>query len=119
MIRKFRRGFTLIEILIVVAVLAIILSIAIPNLVSSSSKSKRATCVANLKKIDSAIDLWAMENQISGGTVISEAQENTIYASYIKGSKPVCPLGGHYSTHSVGVNPQVTCSREDAGHRLP
>lgn len=114
---KSQIGFTIIELLIVLAVISIILAIAVPNYVRSREESRKNSCIANLRQINSAIDQWAIENKISTGTVPSDSDEEEIY-SYLKGSRPRCPGGGTYTIHAVGDTEQVTCSMVDNGHTL-
>lgn len=115
MIIPFRKAFTLVEIIIVVAVIAILLAIALPNYIKTRTVSKKTICINNMKQIDGAIDQWAMENDIAEGTTPGD----DIY-SYIKGAKePVCPSGGTYALYPVGSKPQIRCSLEDEGHVLP
>jgi prepilin-type N-terminal cleavage/methylation domain-containing protein len=112
-----RIAFTLTELLIALAVIAILLSVAIPNYARSREESHKNSCVANLRQINSGIDQWAMENKISVGTVPSDAQEDEIYA-YLKGTRPKCPGGGVYAIHGVGSLEQVTCTLADKGHSV-
>lgn len=112
-----QKGFTLVEILIVFAIITIILSIAIPNYIRSRQESLKNSCIANLKQINSAIDQWVLDNNIPTATVPSGAQEDEIY-SYLKGSKPICRAGGEYTMHAVGNPEQVTCSLQNIGHRM-
>ena len=112
-----RNAFTLIELIIVVAITAIALTIAVPNYVRSREESHKNGCIANLRQINSAIDQWVMENRISVGTVPSDTEEEEIYA-YIKGVRPRCPSGGAYAIHDAGSLEQVTCSLADRGHRI-
>lgn len=114
---KLYDGFTIIELLIVLAIISIILAIAIPNYTSSREESHKNSCIANLRQINSAIDQWAIENKISTGTVPSDSDEEEIY-SYLRGRRPRCPSGGTYTTHAVGDAEQVTCSMVDNGHTL-
>ena len=116
--RKPSSGFTLVEIMIAVIVVGIILAIALPNYFKSGKTSQRMVCIANLEKIDAAVDQWALENHVSAGTDASGFEED-IYNDYVRGGRPGCPAGGEYALHTVGTRPQVTCSKEDAGHRLP
>lgn len=113
------KAFTLVELMVVVVILAIILAIALPNYLKSGKNSQKTVCIANLERIDSAIDQWVLDNHISPGTVIAESDEEIIYSNYVKGGKPKCPSGGVYTIHAVGSKPQVTCSRENEGHQLP
>ncbi|MCX5680310.1 MAG: prepilin-type N-terminal cleavage/methylation domain-containing protein [Candidatus Omnitrophica bacterium] len=113
-----RKGYTLVEIMIVVAILAILMSVAVPNYVKSGRVASRNTCISNLRQIDGAMEQWAMNKNIPTGTVPNSIQEDEIY-SYVDGGKPTCPSKGEYSLHAVSSKPQVTCSREDEGHKLP
>lgn len=114
---KIKDGFTIIELLIVLAVIAIILSIAIPNYAKSRLESQKNACIANLRQINSAVDEWVIENKIGTGTVPAESDDEAIYA-YLKGSRPRCPAAGVYTIHAVGSTEQVTCSLSDKGHTL-
>ena len=110
-----RRAFTLVEIMIVLAIIAIILAIGLPNYLKSGTASKKVACINNLKQIDSAIDQWAIENNITDGTMPTD----DIY-NYIKNTnRPTCPSGGDYTFYPVGETPQVRCSLEESeGHKL-
>jgi prepilin-type N-terminal cleavage/methylation domain-containing protein len=111
------KAFTLVEILIALAIIAVILAVAVPNFVRSREESHKNGCIANLKQINSAIDQWVIEERVRTGTVPSESEEEDIYF-YIKGARPHCPGGGTYTIHEIGAQEQVTCSLADKRHRL-
>jgi prepilin-type N-terminal cleavage/methylation domain-containing protein len=112
------RAFTIVEIMIVVAILAVLLSVALPNYLKSGKTSARNVCISNLKQIDSAVEQWSIDSNIPAGTYPSASQEDSIYV-YINTGMPKCPSGGEYTIYKVGVPPQVRCSREeDEGHKL-
>ena len=115
--KEFNAGFTLVEIMIVVAVIGIILAMAVLNYLKSSRTVHKTVCIANLEKIDDAVDRWALENRISAGAAIAGYEED-IYRDYVGGGKPECPSAGEYTLGVVGANPQVTCSKEDEEHTL-
>ena len=118
MMKKSSSGFTLVEIMITLFVISILIAIASYGYVKSNNTAKKTICIANLKEIDSAIDQWVLENHISAGTSIAGSEEE-IYNDYMKGSRPRCPVSGEYIFGTVGVRPQITCTKEDEGHALP
>lgn len=113
-----RRGFSLIEIMIVLVIIATILSIAIVNYLHFSSVSKRTACIDNLRNISASVDRWAIDNNMPSGTQLTPAQEGDVYANYLRGGRPKCPSGGVYIINPIGANPQAQCTKESEGHKL-
>src|SRR5438067_12674698 len=92
-------GFTLVEIMIVVAIIGLLAAIAIPNFVKARATSQANTCINNLRQIDGAITSWALENGKSNGVPIPSVHIVSNYINLNSSSVvPGCPAGGSYIT---------------------
>src|SRR5882757_5585153 len=65
-----QKGFTLVEIMIVVAIIALLAAIAVPNFLRARKRSQATRILDDLRIIDSAIDQYAIENNKSGGATV-------------------------------------------------
>ncbi len=111
--KKNRKGFTLVEIMTVVAVIGILAAIAIPNFLRSRKKSRQNACIVNLKQIQNAKDQSLMAN---GGVTSGDLFGNERYIKV----EPKCPAGGVYTVGDADANP--SCDYTAAAgyeHALP
>jgi len=112
-IKQSTKGFTLVEIMIVVAIIGILVAIAVPGFIKARTESRAKACQENQAKVEGAIQQWAMENNKDGATVPTDGD---IYgASLYLPKAPTCPSTDTEYT-LVGADDTVTCPTSEAGH---
>jgi prepilin-type N-terminal cleavage/methylation domain-containing protein len=105
-------GFTLVEIMIVVAIIGLLASIAIPSYARARERAYQVTCIRNLQQIDGATHMWSLEMK-------KDEQEQVTYGDirpYLRGSL-ACPSGG--ATFEGSYTLTTVDAHRSAGGSLP
>ncbi len=111
-IKRQSAGFTLVEIMIVIAIIGLLTAVAVPNIIRNRTYAQQQACIKNLSTIETAKQMWGVELGKKDGDQPTEAEliGPTLYIKV----KPVCPGGGSYDLKPIGST--VTCTL--AGHTL-
>ena len=107
------RGFTLLQIMIVVGVIGIMASIALPNFLKARATAEQRSCIKNLRELDLTKQQWGFENKKTSTARPTVAQ---IQVYFGQNRMPVCPGRGTYTLQRLDRNP--TCTRAALGHTL-
>ena len=107
-----RQGFTLLEIMLVVAIIGLLAALAVPSFIRARARSAQSGCINNPRQIESAKTQWALERK-AGPLALPTDADLFGFGLYLK-KKPGCPAGGLYTLDTVNNPP--TC--DQPGHGL-
>lgn len=116
-----RAGFTLVEIMIVVAIIALLAAIAVPNFIRARKRAQAASILEDFRIIDHAIDQYAIESNRAGSgagggwawpDILKYMKRGTRLYNVMENSRPLDILGGEYKNiPTVEVPPEATTPR--------
>ena len=114
---KKSKGFTLVEIMIVVAIIGLLAAIAVPNFVQARNSARSNTCINNLRIIDASKQQYAIENNAAD----TATPNSTDCSPYLKnGAFPVCPsTATSYTLNAVSALPTCAAAAGTAAGASP
>lgn len=121
--RRGEKGFTLIEIMIVVLIIGILLAIAVPNFMKARQTSRAKSCIANLKQIEAAKEQWAMDNNAGASATVAwtDLKGTDKYIKSPNSNAMTCPGDStkEYVIGDMATDPTCANTGQTPPHVLP
>ena len=109
-----RHPWDFVEILIVVAIIGMLASIAVPSYVRARDQAQSKACINTLRQIDGAAQTWALENKKTSLAAYTLSDVKPYIKLDSQNNIPTCPAGGTYTTTIVSNSPTCNIS----GHAM-
>ena len=116
--RRRAHGFTLIELMIVIAIIAVLVAILVPNFLKARAQSQLSACESSLKTLSNSLELYAQEND--GHYIPGDISSASGYGPYLTpkyiGSVPTCPASGTQSFKKRALIESLAAGPERSRH---
>ena len=113
------QAFTLLEIMIVVAIIGLLASIAMPNFVKARLNAQATACINNLRLIDAAKQQWGTETGQKTSATPTSAKLQPYLGRSTGGEWPSCPADGTYTIGNLATPPTCSLGDQSPPHALP
>ena len=104
--RTERAAFTLVEIMIVVAIIGLLAAIAVPSFLNARTKSQTSSCYNNMRLLDGAMQQYALDNTNALATSMAQLVGTNGYLR----TTPVCKAGGTYTLPADLLASKTSCN---------
>ncbi|MBC7328738.1 prepilin-type N-terminal cleavage/methylation domain-containing protein [bacterium] len=101
------KGLTLIEVMVVILIISVLLVIAFPNWMTVRENARLRACAANMKKIETALEQYAIDHRLSGYDPLPNVDQ-LFLDGYFK-TLPICPSGGNYTIEGNITSYEIKC----------
>jgi prepilin-type N-terminal cleavage/methylation domain-containing protein len=100
-----KTGFTLVEIMIVVAIISLLAAVSIPSFIRARQTAQTTACLNNLRLLEAAKNQWALETGHTTGDPVASTDVKPYLGNTSSSPFPACPLGASYIIGNIGTNP--------------